>query len=336
VSALSALACAASALTLLGSIAGCGEGRARSYGGEMQDVTVRDQGVLCLGTEIAGDGGEAFGVDLAEGQPLAVTVRSGCLSLACVTHREARCTAKRAGDRIVVESEIRFRGPAEIAARCPKECAPVEAHCATEPLPAGRYEVTLGEKRASLQVPSHRAERCDDGPPDPRLGPRTIAVASAVVAPASTQAPSAALPATPAASVDPRDVPAAPGTGVVPEAPPRDLVCVSPGGGGKSRDLRAGQPIAITLLKKNPCVGASCSGAPSRCTAKRKGTRIVLDARFPEVTQKPRLPCTEDCPASIATCRTDALPAGTYTIVHGAQEEKVTVPTANVPPCGGP
>lgn len=301
---------------------------------DKQTVRLHDQGTLCLGVAAGGDGGAgqgAHGVELRADQSLAIGVRSACLSDACATRRTAKCSVKREGSKIVVTGDLSWTAPTDLDHRCPAECSHLEASCATEALPAGRYAVVLGDRTFEVAVPSHLPVRC--------LGDPTPVIASAASPPAvSAAAPEAGAspPATLPSNIDARDVPAAPGTGVAPSPPPKDLICVGPANPAqKSRALKAGQPLAISVIKKNPCLGASCSTATVKCTAKRKGTRIVLAATFPGPTTKPRRPCTEDCNALVATCKTDGLPAGTYTIELGAQEETVTVPAANPPPCAG-
>lgn len=294
-------------------------------------VVVANQGTLCVGAAEGGDAGR--GADLRADQPLAIGVRSQCLSNSCVTHRAAKCAVKRDGSKITVTSELSWRGPLDPNERCAQECAYIEAACATEPLPPGAYTIVLGSQKTDVTLPSHRVERCPDvtalpAPVVPAPIPNISAVPSADAAPPTGVA-------TPAQSVDVSNVPSAPGTGVAPTPPPRDLVCFAPANPkDKARGLRVNQPIAITVIKKNPCVGASCAAAPPKCVVKRKGKIITVDPHFPGPTAKPRQPCTEDCNPITALCKTDALPAGAYTVMVGQQEEHVTIPAASPPACG--
>jgi hypothetical protein len=289
-------------------------------------VLVKDDGALCLGAPPAVDGGDGrapAGVDLQAGQALAISVRSPCLSNVCATGRSSKCAVKREGDRLLVTSELTWIGPEDLGTRCPHECTFLDATCNTEPLPAGNYQVVLGARTVDVALPSHRDVRCDHDKPATRV------VASVLAADA------APTPATPAAHVDPSTVPSAPGTGVVVEPPPGDTICIGPGNAAtKNRALKAGQPIAVTLLHRNLCLGASCTKALAKCTAKRKGFNIVVKAQFPTSTTKPTQPCTEDCSAIAATCRTDGLPAGSYTIQLGEQRRTLQIPAASAPPCG--
>jgi hypothetical protein len=290
-------------------------------------VVMQDDGALCLGTSAdldGGEGGAPAGVDLRAGEPLAVTVRSPCLSNVCAKARTSKCSVKRDGGRLVVTSELTWLGPEDYGFRCPSDCTFLDATCATEALPAGDYKVVLGAKTIDVTLPSHLPVRCDrDKPP---------AIVFAAPPPVADAAPA---PATPAAHIDPSLVPAAPGTGVIAEAPPGDTICIGPtNAASKTRALKAGQPIAVTILHRNLCLGASCTKAPGKCTAKRKGFNIVVNAQFPTSTTKPTQPCTEDCNAMAATCRTDGLPAGSYTIEIGAQRKTLQIPAAAAPPCG--
>lgn len=285
-------------------------------------VSVHDVGALCVGglAEIdGGEGGVPAGVDVRAGEPLAIAVRSPCLSNVCAIARTAKCTVKREGERLVVTSDLGWVGPEEIGKACPHDCTFLDAQCTTEPLPAGSYKVVLGSRTLDLTLPSHLDVRCDSA-----LPARPVFVVADAAPPG----------ATPAMNMDPSAVPAAPGTGVVAVAPPGDTICIGPSSTAKNRALRSGQPIAITILHKNLCLGSSCTAAPGKCTAKRKGSVIVVSPRFPTSTTKPTSPCTEDCSAIAATCRTDGLPAGTYTIELGAQRRTLQIPAPSAPACG--
>jgi len=291
-------------------------------------VVLHDDGELCLGAAPGLDAGGPAGVDLRAGEPLALRVRSACLSNACATERSSKCTVKRDGDRLVVASELTWIGPEDLSQKCPRDCTFVEAPCVTEALPAGSYKVVLGARTVDVALPSYRDVRCEhDKPPRGTPAPPAVAVV-AVAAPAPA-------PALPAAPIDPTAVPAPPGTGVVVEPPPGDTICIGPTNpASKSRALKAGQPVAVTVLHRNLCLGASCTKAPAKCTAKRKGSTIVVTAQFPTSTTKPTQPCTEDCSAIAATCKTDALPKGSYTIELGTQRRTLQVPATSAPPCG--
>ncbi|MDB4942721.1 MAG: hypothetical protein JWP97_2255 [Labilithrix sp.] len=289
-------------------------------------VVLRSEGAICFGTPGEGDGGEggvASGVDLEPGKPLVIGVRSACLSNVCATARSGTCHVDRDGQRLVIKSELSWRGPEDLGDRCPKDCTYLEAQCQTDPLGAGTYVVVLGDRSVEVTLPSHAAVRCDTDRPPP-----------SVFAPAPPAAkPAPAVSATPPDHLDPSLVPAAPGTGVVPTPPPGDTICLGPAVPNKARALKAGQAVAVTLLHKNVCSSLACTKAPGKCVVKRKGSQITVTPTFPAPTAKPTQPCTEDCTAIAATCRTDALPAGQYTLHVGAQQRELTIPAPSAPGC---
>lgn len=292
-------------------------------------VAIVDVGALCIGAAIGGDAGAGTtgGSDVRADQPLAIGVRGPCLSDGCVKNRAGKCTTKREGSKIVVTSELSWSGPLDPDTYCSTTCSSIEAACTTEPLAAGKYVVSFGKTSTEVSVPSQLATRCSEG-----AGPRPELPKVASATPPIADAGVAANPK----PVDPSVVPAAPGTGVVAAPPPKDIVCFGPANPkDTSRAMKAGQPMAITVIKKNPCTGASCAAAQPKCVVKRKGTKITVDAKFPGPTTKPRQPCTDDCSALVALCKTDGLPAGAYTIAIGEQQEHVTIPFSTPPPCAG-
>ena len=307
-------------LGVLGAAASC------SKAVDPRRVVLHDDGALCLGAvAVEGDGGLPRGVDLSAGQPLAISIRSSCLSTVCATARSSKCTVKRDGERLVVTSELTWIGPEDLGRPCPRDCTFLDAECMTEALPAGDYKIVLGSRTLEVALPSHLDYRCDRDKPPVAGGP-----------PVRRQVQDAApAPATPAANMDPSAVPSAPGTGLVVEPPPGDTICIGPAiSSGTSRALKAGQPIAVTVLHRNLCLGASCTKAPGKCTAKRKGASILVTTQFPTSTTKPTQPCTEDCNAVAATCRTERLPPGSYTVEIGTQRKKLEIPSASAPACG--
>lgn len=287
-------------------------------------VVSKDEGTLCLGMRTV-DAGPYAGptADLEANQPIGVVVQGQCLSDECATDRARFCTAKRQGSRIVVSSELAWIAPKEIDKPCPGACSVLEASCTIEPLPPGHYTVALGARSVDVDVPSRVPWPCATGAASRPL----LAATSAPPPPSAPSAPSSAVPS----AVDP-SVPAVPATGLAtPARPPGDALCVTPF--GKAGGLKAGQAASIRLTRPNPCVGSSCTTAKARCTAKRKGKTILVTSDFPAPTTKPRQPCTEDCPSLVATCKTDPLPAGTYTVTIGARTETLDVPSSRPPVC---
>ena len=291
-------------------------------------VFVHNEGAVCLGPSVDLDAAAPQGVDLAPNIPLAIGVRSQVLSDMCATSRTSSCSVKRDGDRLIVKSELSWLGPAELDVKCRGATSVLEARCATDPLPPGSYHVVVGERTVDVSLPSHLDKSCvgvlesakDVVPP-----PTSVPVADAAPPPGATGV---------AIRLDPNVVPAAPGTGVAPQPPLGDTLCIAPGVPSKDRSLKAGKPVAITILHKNLCLGASCTSATAKCTTKRKGSRIVLDVKFPTSTTKPTHPCSEDCTAIAVTCKTDALPASLYTIELADQRKALQIPAASPPPCG--
>ncbi len=128
-------------------------------GAEERRVVLRNEGTLCFGSADR----DAGLVELKAGEPLTIRVRSACLSNACTTARSSTCSVARQGGRLIVTSELTFRGPEDIAQRCPGDCTALEAHCATEALPPGNYAVVLGSRHADLTIPSRVDAPCDVG-----------------------------------------------------------------------------------------------------------------------------------------------------------------------------
>jgi hypothetical protein len=294
---------------------------------EKKRVIVRDQGIVCFGPSVDPEAG-APPVDLVAGAPLPLTIRSMPLSDVCATERESKCSVKREGDRLVVNTEMSWIAPVELDRRCKGTASSLEARCTTDALPAGDYRLMLGADTVDIALPSHLDANCIGDPLARARGPALKPISAALSAappPVSTSA---------ATALPPDVVPAAPGTGVAPTPPIGDTVCIGPATATKGRALKAGQPISITILHKNACIGSSCTLAPGKCTAKRKGQTIVVTPQFPSSTTKPARPCTEDCSAIAATCKSDPLPAGQYSVDIADRHRPLTVPAPAAPPCG--
>ena len=263
----------------------------------------RDVGVLCVGAAQSDASNAEVRVD--EAVPIIVKT-SGCLD-ACTLDRTARCSVRREANKLVVTSEISWRSknddPYVIDKPCSGACTVMEASCATPGLPAGTYELVLGELKASLEVPSKYTLPCIEG------SGKVLVVAAAPSSPVFAASPAS---------------PAPPQTGAPPAPPPPgDGLCVTPFGTAK-----AGQSsLGIALTRPNPCTGASCATAKPTCTIKRKDKRLVLTSSMPvAATAKPRKPCTDDCPSLLASCRIDGLAPGLYTVESGETKKDVQVP----------
>lgn len=280
---------------------------------ERQRVVLKDKGQLCLGTP-ATDGGVAGSVEVPQGLPLAISVRThDCLS-SCVTERKAHCVAKREGDRLVVSSELSWSAPEAIGRPCGGPCAVLTAQCSADAMQAGKVTVAHGASSVTLDVPSRLASGC--------VAANKVELASDAGAPPALG--SAALAASAAAS-SAGAAPAPPATGAPPAPKRGDALCAVPYPAPKGAK---GAPMGILVTRPNPCEGASCSAARPKCSFKRKGHHIVVKADFPQKGAKPKQPCSEDCAALLASCRTEPLPPGAYTIALGAQKLDVQVPLA--------
>lgn len=298
---------------------------------DVDHVVKKDEGALCLGL-LSHDAGVQPTTEIAANETISVTVKTGCLSDKCATDRTKFCTAKRDGAKIIVSSEMGWVAPSEVGMPCPGSCSPIEAHCTIEPLPAGKYTLVHGARTMDLEVPSTLPWTCGVGSMHtPVAGPRgdagPVALPARSVAPAPP--PPTAVPTTPTPGVDP----SVPATGAPPSTkPPGDAVCIT-AFGAKTPGFKAGQAAAVRITRPNPCTGLACSAGKPKCTAKRKGKTVTVVADIPAPGQKPRAPCTEDCTSLVATCRTDALAAGTYTFEIGARKETVTVPSSKAAVC---
>jgi hypothetical protein len=180
-------------------------------------VVLRDEGELCIGAPSPGDS-----VDVRAGAPLTLGVRSACLSDTCVTARSATCRVRREGQRLVVSSELAWRGPEELDTKCPRDCSFIEATCSTDALGEGTYSVQLGPSATELIVPSRRDKRCG------------ASSASAEPLAAKVTEPLDPTPVTPV-------TPAPPATGVADASPPPadDVICVGPAVASSDRALRS-------------------------------------------------------------------------------------------------
>lgn len=92
-------------------------------------------------------------------------------------------------------------------------------------------------------------------------------------------------------------------------------LCFAERGGGVSIEVTA-----------PGCLSSSCSrDVAAECSATLEGTRIEVTSSI-SWEEKQRGTCTLDCGIAMASCGLDALPAGTYTVVHGEDEVELTVP----------
>ena len=89
------------------------------------------------------------------------------------------------------------------------------------------------------------------------------------------------------------------------------------------QSFASGAPIVLHVAGAS-CVSSSCTtDVIAGCTATLDGQTVRVEADFSwtETTGT----CTDDCRSIVATCRTPALAAGTYTIALGTRSATVTV-----------
>ncbi|HEY8075207.1 MAG TPA: hypothetical protein VIF62_13880 [Labilithrix sp.] len=284
-----------------------------------QRVVQKDTGILCIGAPVPSlDGGTV--ATIRDNQKITIVVRSaGALSDACATKRQAKCSTKRDGTRILVSSELSWSSPPEME-RCAGTSSTLETTCSVDPLEPGTYTFVLGARGTEVKVPSEMGSPCLDpnlarSPSGNPLAPQPEAGPPPPMTSASPELASAAAP---------------PSTGAPPAAePPAETICVSsvlPKAGKPPKTA----PLGISVMRKNACVASTCSTAKPKCTTKRKGNAIVVSATFPTPTAKQKQPCTEDCQPLAAVCRTEPIPTGTYNVTVGSHTESFSVPATAV------
>lgn len=137
------------ALALTTCCAACGSDR----------VTRVDEGKICLyATEPETPHQNAPAQSYLDGESVHVSVTLGCVS-ACIENEEASCTVVREGQTLHVHSAHSY-DPPEPETACIALCGTISAVCASQPLPAGEYEVMHGEERHPLLVPSTVEQPC--------------------------------------------------------------------------------------------------------------------------------------------------------------------------------
>jgi hypothetical protein len=80
------------------------------------------------------------------------------------------------------------------------------------------------------------------------------------------------------------------------------------------------------------CLSSSCDKLESAsCMVEQSGTELIVHAKA-SVKHDSGRACTEDCGRAETTCSTEALAAGTYTLVYAGQRSEIVVPLAE-PAC---
>jgi hypothetical protein len=92
----------------------------------------------------------------------------------------------------------------------------------------------------------------------------------------------------------------------------------------------AGAPLHVGVT--SGCLSSSCSSdRASRCTITREGTKLTVTSETSWVDVKHDR-CTADCQRAFATCETEPLPAGEYTLAFGRRAMTVQIPAERAGP----
>jgi len=96
--------------------------------------------------------------------------------------------------------------------------------------------------------------------------------------------------------------------------------------------LKADEELHIGVYAPR-CAHPDCTRMVNmQCWADVVGTTITLHSRY-NGQHFPANTCTKDCEPDTAACNTPALPAGTYTIVHGEHKKTIRIPGVVKPSC---
>jgi hypothetical protein len=88
--------------------------------------------------------------------------------------------------------------------------------------------------------------------------------------------------------------------------------------------------VRVTL---DECISACVDNEIETCSISREGNVLTLSSTFSYAEADEEEICIAVCNAQEATCSTEALPAGSYTLEHGDDSYTLDVPTTNVPRC---
>jgi len=105
--------------------------------------------------------------------------------------------------------------------------------------------------------------------------------------------------------------------------------------GNEEQTFVAGNSINFVYLA-DACLSSSCDSDPhANCRVERNGQtlRVLSEAEYTEGNSLRG--CTADCRFLSATCSSDPLEAGTYTIQHGSDLLTVQIPSTTISPCLG-
>lgn len=100
--------------------------------------------------------------------------------------------------------------------------------------------------------------------------------------------------------------------------------------GSATGNLPADTELTIHI-KFDACMSGSCDTLTSAtCSAVLDGTQVFVTSRAEVVTYGPS--CTLDCNLVTTSCLTPPLPEGSYTFVHGEDEQVIVIP-GETPEC---
>lgn len=86
--------------------------------------------------------------------------------------------------------------------------------------------------------------------------------------------------------------------------------------------------LGTVTVDSGECMSSSCDrDEQGSCTATLDGDTITVTSTFSWETATGKVACTDDCGLLSAECTVGPLAAGTYTLVHGSDQQTVTVPT---------
>lgn len=96
--------------------------------------------------------------------------------------------------------------------------------------------------------------------------------------------------------------------------------------------LKAGAPLYFGAYGPG-CADPECVRKVTlQCWADVEGKSITVNTRYSGERQLEHA-CTDNCQAHTAACETPPLPAGKYTLKHGAQQRTIRVPGVVDPAC---
>lgn len=94
-----------------------------------------------------------------------------------------------------------------------------------------------------------------------------------------------------------------------------------------AKSFDAGEPIEFVVKLEN-CAAPCASEVTTGCRVKLEGTTLEVEASASYTVPGEDQDCAAICHAVRATCTSDPLPAGSYTLRYGQQTTSFEVPSA--------